>query len=83
MVDTGKKVKNFKLSATGDKDISLSDFKGKNVVLYFYPKDSTPGCTTESCNLRDNYRELIKKGFEVIGVSADSEKSHQNFINAP
>jgi len=61
-------------------DIRLSDFKGKKVVLYFYPKDNTPGCTAESCNLRDNYSELTSKGYEVIGVSPDSEKSHTNFI---
>lgn len=61
-------------------DVKLSDFKGKKVVLYFYPKDNTPGCTAESCNLRDNYSDLTSKGFEVIGVSPDSEKSHTNFI---
>ncbi len=61
------------------KTIKLSGFKGKKVVLYFYPKDNTPGCTSEACNLRDNYNELIKKGFEVIGVSPDTEQSHQNF----
>ena len=61
--------------------ISLSSFKGKKVILYFYPKDNTPGCTVESCNLRDNYSELLAKGFEVIGVSPDSEKSHTNFIS--
>jgi peroxiredoxin Q/BCP len=61
--------------------ISLSELKGKKVILYFYPKDNTPGCTAEACNLRDNYSELRNMGFEVIGVSADSEKSHQNFIS--
>ena len=53
---------------------------GKQTVIYFYPKDNTPGCTTEACNLRDNYSELRKAGYEVIGVSVDSEKSHQRFI---
>lgn len=62
------------------KDISLSEFKGKKVILYFYPKDDTPGCTAEACNLRDNYAELLNRGFEVIGVSPDSEKSHNKFI---
>lgn len=62
------------------KMISLEDFKGKKVILYFYPKDSTPGCTAESCNLRDNYAALTKQGYEVIGVSADNEKSHHKFI---
>jgi len=61
-------------------EISLSNLKGKKIILYFYPKDDTPGCTAEACNLRDNYAGLINDGFEVIGVSADSEKSHQKFI---
>jgi len=55
------------------------NYKNKKVILYFYPKDNTPGCTDESCNLRDNYEELKKEGFEVIGVSPDSENSHQKF----
>lgn len=61
-------------------EINLSDFKGKKIILYFYPKDNTPGCTTEACNFRDNYQSLVKDGFEVIGVSTDSEQSHQKFI---
>jgi peroxiredoxin Q/BCP len=60
--------------------IKLSDFLGKKVILYFYPKDNTPGCTTEACNFRDNYQFLLGKGFEVLGVSIDSEQSHQKFI---
>ncbi|QCR21198.1 thioredoxin-dependent thiol peroxidase [Pontibacter sp. SGAir0037] len=60
--------------------VKLSDFSGKKVVLYFYPKDNTPGCTAQACNLRDNYQELKQAGFEILGVSVDSEKSHQNFI---
>lgn len=60
-------------------EIRLSSFKGKKIVLYFYPKDSTPGCTSEACNLRDNYSNLRKSGYEVIGVSVDSMKSHQRF----
>lgn len=60
--------------------VKLSDFKGKKVILYFYPKDNTPGCTTEACNYRDNYQSLQKDGFEVIGVSTDNEQSHQKFI---
>ena len=59
--------------------ISLASFKGKKVVLYFYPKDNTPGCTAEACSLRDNFKELIQKGFAVIGVSPDTEKSHSGF----
>lgn len=61
-------------------EIKLSDFRGKKLVLYFYPKDNTPGCTAQACNLRDNYDDLRKAGYEVLGVSADSQKSHQNFI---
>lgn len=60
--------------------IKLSDFKGKKLVLYFYPKDNTSGCTAEACSLRDGYEELRKAGYEVIGVSKDSAKSHQGFI---
>src|SRR5690606_2765899 len=63
------------------RSVSLQDFKGKKLMLYFYPKDSTPGCTTEACNFRDHYEHLKKDGFEVAGVSVDSEKSHQKFIN--
>ena len=59
--------------------VKLSDFTGKKVVLYFYPKDDTPGCTAEACNLRDNWNSLLKEGFVVIGVSPDSEKSHKSF----
>jgi len=59
--------------------IKLSDFLGNKVILYFYPKDNTPGCTTEACNLRDNYEDLLKKGFKVIGVSPDNVKSHKGF----
>lgn len=59
--------------------VSLTDFKGKKVILYFYPKDNTPGCTAEACDFRDNYQSLTSKGFEVIGVSTDDEKSHKKF----
>lgn len=59
--------------------VKLSSFAGKKVVLYFYPKDDTPGCTAEACSLRDNYGELLKQGFVVLGVSPDSEKSHRGF----
>lgn len=60
--------------------IRLSDFKGKKVVLYFYPKDDTPGCTAQACNLRDNYDQLLKDGYIVLGISKDNEKSHKKFI---
>jgi thioredoxin-dependent peroxiredoxin len=61
------------------KEVKLSDFTGKKVILYFYPKDNTPACTEEACDLRDNYGSLLKKGFEVIGVSPDNGKSHKGF----
>jgi peroxiredoxin Q/BCP len=60
--------------------VSLSDFKGKKVVIYFYPKDDTPGCTAEACNLRDNYEAIKAAGYEILGVSTDDAKSHQKFI---
>lgn len=62
------------------KEVRLSDFAGHTLVLYFYPKDSTPGCTSEACNLRDNYGRFLDKGYAVVGVSCDSQKSHQRFI---
>lgn len=61
-------------------EILLSQYAGKKLVLYFYPKDNTPGCTAEACNLRDNYAELREKGYEVVGVSVDSDASHRKFI---
>jgi peroxiredoxin Q/BCP len=76
----GQKAPAFKVNDQDGNKVTLSDFKGKKVVLYFYPKDQTPGCTTEACNLRDNYKLLQKKGYEVLGVSTDTEKSHQKFI---
>ena len=79
MVTIGKKVKNFKATATGDKTISLSDYKGKKLVLYFYPKDSTPGCTTEGQDFRDAKGRFTKQNTVIVGVSRDSLKSHENF----
>jgi len=75
----GDKAPDFTAKDQNGKTISLADYKGKNVILYFYPKDDTPGCTAESCNFRDNYQVLSKIGFEVIGVSTDDEKSHKKF----
>ena len=77
----GDKAPDFKVINELGESMSLSDFSGKKLILYFYPKDSTPGCTVESCNLRDHYADLKEKGFEVLGVSADGEASHQKFIN--
>ena len=78
-VKVGKKVPDFTLPATGDQDIALSAFKGKNVVLYFYPKDSTSGCTTEGQNFRDKIATFRRRKTAILGVSRDSIKSHQNF----
>lgn len=80
-IKTGDKAPDFSGLDQDGKNISLSDYKGKKLILYFYPKDNTPGCTVESCNLRDNYSELKKMGFEILGVSADNEKKHKNFIS--
>ena len=78
-INTGKKVPDFNLPATGDKTIKLSDLKGKKVVLYFYPKDSTPGCTLEGQNFRDNIKKFKAKNTVILGVSRDSLKAHGNF----
>ncbi|MBK7712825.1 MAG: thioredoxin-dependent thiol peroxidase [Bacteroidales bacterium] len=75
----GSKAPQFEGIDQDGKAVKLSDLAGKKIVLYFYPKDNTPGCTAEACNLRDNYDSLIKQGFIVIGVSPDSEKSHKGF----
>jgi peroxiredoxin Q/BCP len=77
----GDPAPSFSANDQNGKLVSLSDYKGKDVILYFYPKDDTPGCTTESCNFRDNYQSLLSKGFDVIGVSVDDEKSHQKFVS--
>jgi thioredoxin-dependent peroxiredoxin len=76
----GDKAPAFTANDQDGKPVKLSDLKGKKVVLYFYPKDMTPGCTAEACNLRDNYKLLLKQGYEVLGVSTDSEKLHRKFI---
>jgi thioredoxin-dependent peroxiredoxin len=76
----GSKAPDFKSKDQDGKEVSLSDYKGKKVVLYFYPRDMTPGCTAEACSLRDNYKALQKAGYEVFGISADDEKSHKKFI---
>ncbi len=76
----GDKAPGFTAKDQDGNTVSLSDFKGKNVILYFYPQDDTPTCTKEACNYRDNYQSLLSKGFSVIGVSFDTEKSHKKFI---
>ena len=76
----GSKAPAFTAKDQNGNTITLDQFKGKKVVLYFYPKDDTPGCTAEACDFRDNYQGLQAKGIEVLGVSVDDEKSHQKFI---
>ena len=76
----GDKAPQFSVPDENGNIISLTDFKGKKLIIYFYPKDNTPTCTVESCNLRDNYSLMQKKGYEILGVSADTQKKHQNFI---
>ncbi|MCP4976948.1 MAG: thioredoxin-dependent thiol peroxidase [Maribacter sp.] len=77
----GDKVPYFTSKDQDGNAVSLSDFAGKKLIVFFYPKASTPGCTAEACNLRDNYTELQSQGFELLGVSADSEKRQANFRN--
>lgn len=77
--EIGKKAPNFNLPATGDKKLSLKDFKGKHLVIYFYPKDATPGCTTEGQNFRDSIKKFEKANCSILGVSRDSIKSHEKF----
>ena len=79
-LEVGQSAPEFEVNDQDGNLVKLSDFRGKKVVLYFYPKDNTPGCTAQSCNLRDNYELLQKQGYEVLGISSDSEKSHRNFI---
>ncbi len=79
-IEIGQAVPDFTLPASSGKDVSLSDYKGKNVVIYFYPKDMTPGCTTESCEFRDFHGDYNKLNTEVMGISPDDLKSHDKFI---
>ncbi|MDR2038316.1 MAG: thioredoxin-dependent thiol peroxidase [Bacteroidales bacterium] len=78
---TGDKAPDFKGRNQDGQEISLNDYKGKKLVLYFYPKDNTSGCTAEACSLRNAYDDFLDKGYEIVGVSPDSEKSHVNFIS--
>ena len=79
-LSVGSKAPDFKTTDQDGKEVTLSGLKGKKIVLYFYPKDMTPGCTAEACNLRDNYSALKKAGYEVLGISSDNEKMHKKFI---
>jgi len=81
MVSVGTRVENFTLPATGAQNLSLSDFKGRSLVIYFYPKDDTSGCTREGEDFRDLYPQFTKAGAEILGVSRDSVKTHENFRN--
>ena len=80
MVKVGDKAPDFSLKDTDGNTVRLSDIKNRNIVLYFYPKDDTPGCTAEACSFRDLFLEYKKKGIVVIGISKDDEKSHKKFI---
>ena len=79
-LNIGDKAPDFTTTDQDGKTVKLSDFRGKKVVLYFYPKDMTPGCTAEACSLRDNYKALQKAGYVVLGISTDDEKKHRKFI---
>ncbi|NVJ68437.1 MAG: peroxiredoxin [Gammaproteobacteria bacterium] len=78
-IQLNKKAPNFSVAATGEQTLSLKDFKGKNLVIYFYPKDNTPGCTTEGQNFRDLYQQFQDLNTEILGVSRDSVRVHENF----
>lgn len=80
MLEIGTKAPEFVGVDENGNEVSLNDFKGKKLVLYFYPKDSTPGCTAEACDLRDNYHRYLALGYQVLGVSKDSQASHRKFI---
>jgi len=79
MVSVGKRVENFTLPATGDQNLSLNDFKGRSLIIYFYPKDNTSGCTREGQDFRDLYTQFTAAGADILGVSRDSIKMHENF----
>jgi peroxiredoxin Q/BCP len=86
MLAEGTVAPDFTLPSDGGSEVTLSDYRGKKVVLYFYPKDNTPGCTTEACNFRDDYSQIVAAGAVVLGVSPDSVKSHDGFklkLNLP
>lgn len=80
-LNEGDKAPAFSANNQKGETISLANYAGKKLVLYFYPKDDTPGCTKEACSLRDNYKALLKQGYEILGVSPDNEKKHQKFID--
>jgi len=79
MIEEGKPAPDFELRADDGRTVKLSDFRGKPVVIYFYPKDDTPGCAAQACGIRDSYSEFQARGAEVLGISVDDERSHQSF----
>jgi len=81
MLKAGDKVPEFSSKDQDGNPVSLSDYRGKKLIVFFYPRANTPGCTAEACNLRDNYAELQSQGYELLGVSEDSEKKQSNFRN--
>ena len=81
MVSVGKRVENFTLPATGDQNLSLSNFSGRSLIIYFYPKDNTPGCTREGQEFRDLYLQFTEAGADILGVSRDSVRTHENYRN--
>ena len=81
MAKEGDKAPDFAVKDTDGNEVKLSDFRGQKVVLYFYPKDDTPGCTKQACSIRDSYSEFEERGIKVLGVSLDDEKSHRKFVN--
>lgn len=80
MIEIGQKAPDLLGTDQDGKEVRLSDYPGRTIALYFYPKDSTSGCTAQACNLRDNYQALLDAGYQVIGVSVDSADSHKKFI---
>mgnify|MGYP002515304393 CR=1 FL=1 len=80
-MNIGDKMPTFSVADQNGNVVTDQQLLGKKTIIYFYPKDSTPGCTAEACNLRDNYERMLAQGYQVLGVSKDSQKSHQNFIN--
>ena len=81
MLVIGDKMPTFSVADQNGNVVTDQQLLGKKTIIYFYPKDSTPGCTAEACNLRDNYERMLAQGYQVLGVSKDSQKSHQNFIS--
>ena len=81
MMKIGDKARDFSLKDTDGNIVKLSDFKEKNIVLYFYPKDNTPGCTAEACSFRDNFSEYKKNGILILGISKDDQKAHKKFVD--